>query len=129
MSFQILCFVVVENYTDLFYFYFLGLQKLHGVTRPLSLKTDVIKKRNRNGSSLAANSRKSVPALTATGSGSGGGAARGIVTAKGRNSMTSAAGLPPPTRPLAPSSGLGSPTELAMKRQRRSSGSISLALP
>jgi len=98
-------------------------QKLHGVTRPLSLKTDVIKKRNRNGSSLAASSRKTVPAITATG------ATRGIVTAKGRNSMTSAAGLPPPTRPLAPSGGLGSPTELAMKRQRRSSGSVSLVLP
>jgi hypothetical protein len=98
-------------------------QKLHGVTRPLSLKTDVIKKRNRNGSSLAASSRKPVPAITATG------AARGIVTAKGRNSMTSAAGLPPPTRTLAPSSGLGSPTELAMKRQRRTSGNISLVLP
>ena len=98
-------------------------QKLHGVTRPLSLKTGVIKKRYRNGSSLAASSRKAVPAITATGT------ARGIVTAKGRNSMTSAAGFPPPTRPLAPSSGLGSPTELAMRRQRRSGGTIGLVLP
>jgi len=39
----------------------------HGVTRPLSLKKDGIKKRNRNGSSLATSSRKSVASVTATG--------------------------------------------------------------
>jgi len=41
---------VIGNHTDLV---FSPRQKLHGITRPLSLKTDVIKKRNRNGSSLA----------------------------------------------------------------------------
>jgi hypothetical protein len=95
--------------------YILPRQKLHGA--------DVIKKRNRNGTNLEASSRKSVPAITATG------AARGIVTAKGRNSMTSTAGLPLPTQPLAPSGGLGSSTELSMKWQRRLSDSIRLAHP
>jgi hypothetical protein len=49
----------------------------------LQNKTDVIKKRNRNCSSLATSSRKSVPSITATG------AACGIVTA---NPMTDDAG-------------------------------------
>ncbi|KAK2608660.1 Sodium- and chloride-dependent GABA transporter 1 [Conoideocrella luteorostrata] len=44
--------------------------KLHGVVRPLSLKTDVIKKRNRgsgpNGSSSGARSRKSAPGSAIT---------------------------------------------------------------
>ena len=71
---------------------------------------DKIKKRNRNGSSLADGSRKSVPSITATV------AAHGIASATGRNSITSAAATPP----LAPFSGLGSPTELAMEFQQRS---------
>jgi len=70
-------------------------QKLHSVT-------DVIK-RNRNGSSMAASSRKSISTITATG------ATHGIVNAKRYNSITSAAGLSP-TRPLAASSGLGIPS-------------------
>jgi len=71
-------------------------QKLHSVM-------DVIKKRNRNGSSMAASSRKSISTITAAG------ATHGIVNAKRYNSITSAAGLSP-TRLLAASSGLGTPS-------------------
>ena len=88
-------------------------QRLYGVNWPLSPKPEVIKKRNRNGSSLPDSPRKSPPSITAICT------ARGIVTAKPRNSMARASGLPPPTRPLALSSSLGSPTEISMKRQRR----------
>ena len=74
---------------------------------------DKIKKRDRNGSSLADSSRKLVPSITATA------AAHGVVPGKGRDSITSAA-VPPPTQPLAPFGGPGSPTELAMELQQRS---------
>ena len=54
------------------------MQKFRDITRPLSLETDVIKKRDRNGSSLAATPKMSVPYVAATE------ATQGIVTAKGR---------------------------------------------
>ena len=41
-------------------------QRLHGVNWPLSLKPEVIKKRNRNRSSLSDSPRKSTPPITAT---------------------------------------------------------------
>ena len=73
-------------------------QKLDDVTR-LSLKTDVIEKRNRNrnSDSLATSLKNSVSSITATG------AARGIGTVLG------------PTRFFTPSGGLGIPVGLAMK--------------
>ena len=98
--------ILIGNYTDL------GFLTSVETPRhpPLSLKTEVIKKCNRDSSSLAASSRKSLP-TTATG------ATGGIVTAKGRNSTTTTAGLPPLTRPLSPSGTLGNPIELGMKLQ------------
>jgi len=84
--------------------------KLHGVTRPLSLKTDVIKKRNRASGTLSSSSRKST--------GSSGAAV--VAATKARSTI---AGLPstiqPPARHIAPSS---NPNSLqSMKRQRRAS--------
>ena len=69
------------------------------------------KNRNRNHNSLSASSRKSVPTIIATG------VARSIVTATGRTSTTRGRRAPRPTQPPSPSGGLGSPTEIAMKRQ------------
>ncbi|KAF8493599.1 hypothetical protein JB92DRAFT_2749963 [Gautieria morchelliformis] len=77
--------------------------KLHGVVRPLSLKTDVIKKRNR-ASGLPNTSRKGAPSLPK------------LAANRPRSSTTSmAAG-----NAMRGGSAAGNGT-LAMKRQRRSS--------
>lgn len=86
--------------------------KLHGVTRPLSLKTDVIKKRNRNGATLTNPSRKSTtstlsrastlsnPRRTSLTSTSAAAAAAAAALAGGAASGGSS--QLPGTRPLAP---------------------------
>ncbi|KAL5507198.1 hypothetical protein ACEPAH_6654 [Sanghuangporus vaninii] len=82
--------------------------KLHGVTRPLSLKTDVIKKRNRASGAVNA-TRKNAPALPKIASSS----------TRPRSSTTGSATSGPGR-----GGGLGSTSgnpSLAMKRQRRTS--------
>ncbi|KAH8119342.1 hypothetical protein DFH11DRAFT_1502059 [Phellopilus nigrolimitatus] len=81
--------------------------KLHGVTRPLSLKTDVIKKRNRASGALNS-TRKSTPALPKIASSS----------TRPRSNTTSSVSSGP-NRTGAGST--NSNTSLAMKRQRRTS--------
>ena len=86
-------------------------QDLHGVT-------NMIKKRNHNGSSISL-AQKSVPTITAAG------AARVIVIVlhdQRRRSLLACA----TSRPLQCSQ---NPVDLSMKRQQRSSGCIGLALP
>lgn len=94
--------------------------KLHGVVRPLSLKTDVIKKRNRASGTPHSATRKGAPGLPKLASG----------TSRPRSSTTnsmpnglSAARLSPLNR-IGPSAAAGATT--AMKRQRRTSAAAQL---
>ncbi|KAK7692616.1 hypothetical protein QCA50_004248 [Cerrena zonata] len=92
--------------------------KLHGVVRPLSLKTDVIKKRNRASGTPHNASRKggaNGPKLAATG-----GRPRSSTT----NSMPSALRLSPTSRIGASAANAGG--SLSMKRQRRTSTSAQM---
>ncbi|EKM54291.1 uncharacterized protein PHACADRAFT_258054 [Phanerochaete carnosa HHB-10118-sp] len=87
--------------------------KLHGVVRPLSLKTDVIKKRNRASGTPHSASRKgaSLPKLAASGT-------------RPRSSTTSAMPSGLAGSRLSPTSRIGGSAAggtLAMKRQRRTS--------
>ncbi|KAF8587979.1 glucocorticoid receptor-like (DNA-binding domain) [Ramaria rubella] len=81
--------------------------KLHGVVRPLSLKTDVIKKRNR-ASGLPNASRKGAPALPKLAAGN---RPRSSTTSMASGTRGGAVG----------NAGAGAGATLAMKRQRRSS--------
>jgi GATA-binding protein len=92
--------------------------KLHGVVRPLSLKTDVIKKRNRASGSAGGGTRKSVSSLPKIASS----------TSRPRsqsNSLLSSLG-----RGISSNAGSGpsNPT-LAMKRQRRTSHVVQMTEP
>ncbi|KAG8976507.1 hypothetical protein FRB90_009166, partial [Tulasnella sp. 427] len=85
--------------------------KLHGVTRPLSLKTDVIKKRNRASGTLSSSARKSAGSTSAA----------AAAASKARGSISNAPhAMAPPARPIAPSAA-ASLSQQAMKRQRRAS--------
>ncbi|KIM21916.1 hypothetical protein M408DRAFT_299155 [Serendipita vermifera MAFF 305830] len=118
--------------------------KLHGVTRPLSLKTDVIKKRNRNGATLTNPSRKTAP-TTLSRAGTLPHPKRTSLTSTSAAAAAAAAALGsstllPGTRPLAPNSTLpelrpsppsnnSAPTHAqsalaGLKRQRRTSGNV-----
>ncbi|KAL2016296.1 hypothetical protein VTK56DRAFT_3895 [Thermocarpiscus australiensis] len=75
--------------------------KLHGVVRPLSLKTDVIKKRNRGSGGLAvggASTRSSRKNANANASSS----ASGAVTKKGSSLSVSSSANPPPAQASTP---------------------------
>lgn len=88
--------------------------KLHGVVRPLSLKTDVIKKRNRASGAPSAGARKNsvLPKLASS-------------STRPRSSTTSNTPLALPGSRLSPGSrmgaGAGVAGTLALKRQRRTS--------
>ncbi|KAG8804890.1 hypothetical protein FRC17_005848 [Serendipita sp. 399] len=90
--------------------------KLHGVTRPLALKTDVIKKRNRNGATLTNPSRKTA-STTFSRAGALGTSKRTSLTstsaAASAASVATFGGSGPPllpgTRPLAPNPTPGLP--------------------
>ncbi|EJD02780.1 glucocorticoid receptor-like protein [Fomitiporia mediterranea MF3/22] len=82
--------------------------KLHGVTRPLSLKTDVIKKRNRASGAVNA-TRKSAPSLPKIASSS----------TRPRSSTTGSATSGPGRGGASGTTSANS--SLAMKRQRRTS--------
>ncbi|KAG8977169.1 hypothetical protein FRC05_002168 [Tulasnella sp. 425] len=85
--------------------------KLHGVTRPLSLKTDVIKKRNRASGTLSSSARKSAGSTSAT----------AAAASKARGSISNIPhAMAPPARPIAPSANAGL-SQQSMKRQRRAS--------
>lgn len=89
--------------------------KLHGVVRPLSLKTDVIKKRNRASGTPSSSSRKGVSALPKIASSTTRprSQSNSIVGGLGRGgSSVGRGGQPPP----------GTIVTLAMKRQRRTFG-------
>ncbi|GJE94947.1 hypothetical protein PsYK624_111230 [Phanerochaete sordida] len=94
--------------------------KLHGVVRPLSLKTDVIKKRNRASGTPHSASRKgaSLPKLAASGT-------------RPRSSTTSAMPTGLAGSRLSPTSRIGGSAAaggtLAMKRQRRTSAGPQLS--
>ncbi|KAH8828461.1 hypothetical protein DL96DRAFT_1669521 [Flagelloscypha sp. PMI_526] len=98
------------------------LYKLHGVVRPLSLKTDVIKKRNRSSGAQGSSSRKSgsLPKLA--------------TSTRPRGASTSATtGLLvntrlPPSRP-GPSSAGPTTGSSSVKRQRRTSTSVTTTGP
>jgi GATA-binding protein len=91
--------------------------KLHGVTRPLSLKTDVIKKRNRASGPPNGSTRK------------GGGSLPKLASSSTRPRSSTTTGVPsglgasrlPRVAPVAPSNG-----SLALKRQRRTSTTLQL---
>ena len=83
--------LMVGNYTDLGFF-------ASGASR---------RKLSRRTIATAADSRKTVPHITTTG------AVRGIISAKGRDSMTGPAG-PPADMTSRPSSGPGSSASLAV---------------
>ncbi|KZS98412.1 hypothetical protein SISNIDRAFT_448632 [Sistotremastrum niveocremeum HHB9708] len=85
--------------------------KLHGVVRPLSLKTDVIKKRNR-ASGAGGSSRKTGPTLPKIASS----------TVRPRSSTLSGAGA-------SSSAATATNATLSMKRQRRSSAATSTQPP
>lgn len=85
--------------------------KLHGVTRPLSLKTDVIKKRNRASGTLSSSARKSAGSTSAA----------AAAASKARGSISNIPhAMAPPARPIAPSAAAGL-SQQSMKRQRRAS--------
>ncbi|KIP11611.1 hypothetical protein PHLGIDRAFT_83279 [Phlebiopsis gigantea 11061_1 CR5-6] len=93
--------------------------KLHGVVRPLSLKTDVIKKRNRASGTPHSASRKgaALPKLAASGT-------------RPRSSTTSAMPTGLAGSRLSPTSRIGGSAaggSLAMKRQRRTSAGPQLS--
>jgi len=87
--------------------------KLHGVVRPLSLKTDVIKKRNRASGAPNSGTRKNNPGLPKIVSSS----------TRPRSSTTSNTPLALPGSRLSPGSRVGAGAavagSLALKRQRR----------
>jgi len=89
--------------------------KLHGVVRPLSLKTDVIKKRNRASGAPNTGTRKNNSVLPKLASSS----------TRPRSSTTSNTPLALPGSRLSPGSRMGPsaavPGSLALKRQRRTS--------
>ncbi|KAI0305684.1 hypothetical protein B0F90DRAFT_1815267 [Multifurca ochricompacta] len=89
--------------------------KLHGVVRPLSLKTDVIKKRNRASGTPNSGARKNNSVLPKLASSS----------TRPRSSTTSNTPLALPGTRLSPGSRVGTgatvPGALALKRQRRTS--------
>ncbi|KAI9437758.1 hypothetical protein H4582DRAFT_1815298 [Lactarius indigo] len=91
--------------------------KLHGVVRPLSLKTDVIKKRNRASGAPNSGTRKNNPGLPKLVSSS----------TRPRSSTTSNTPLALPGSRLSPGSRVGASASatvagsLALKRQRRTS--------
>ncbi|KAL0956601.1 hypothetical protein HGRIS_002738 [Hohenbuehelia grisea] len=98
--------------------------KLHGVVRPLSLKTDVIKKRNRASGAPSGGSRKGNAGLPK------------IAASSTRPRSASSSLLPglSSTRPAAGSRGGAAPGAnatgtLAMKRQRRTSAASAGSLP
>ncbi|KAG8807415.1 hypothetical protein FRC19_006666 [Serendipita sp. 401] len=91
--------------------------KLHGVTRPLALKTDVIKKRNRNGATLTNPSRKTASATFSRAAGALGTSKRTSLTSTSAAASAAAVStfggsgppLLPGTRPLAPNPTPGLP--------------------
>lgn len=89
--------------------------KLHGVVRPLSLKTDVIKKRNRASGAPNSGARKNNPGLPKLVASS----------TRPRSSTTSNTPLALPGSRLSPGSRMGASAaiagSLALKRQRRTS--------
>ncbi|KAF7376133.1 Sec7-like domain belongs to guanine nucleotide exchange factors [Mycena sanguinolenta] len=92
--------------------------KLHGVVRPLSLKTDVIKKRNRASGAPSSGSRKGggsgLPKLASTTT-----RPRSNSALSARMAQASAVGVP---------NGAGANGAGALKRQRRTSASTSLQM-
>ncbi|KAF8636057.1 hypothetical protein AX17_003831 [Amanita inopinata Kibby_2008] len=96
--------------------------KLHGVVRPLSLKTDVIKKRNRTSGSSNNGSRKNVPTLPKIASSNSRprSQSNSLISSLGRG-MHPALHVPPSSTP--------SSSALAMKRQRRTSHSMQIFKP
>ncbi|KAA1471674.1 hypothetical protein DENSPDRAFT_837713 [Dentipellis sp. KUC8613] len=91
--------------------------KLHGVVRPLSLKTDVIKKRNRASGAPSSGTRKGNSVLPKIASSS----------SRPRSSTTSNTPASLPGSRLSPSNRIGGSAAagtLAMKRQRRTSTSV-----
>ncbi|EFI28118.1 transcription factor ScGATA-6 [Coprinopsis cinerea okayama7 len=90
--------------------------KLHGVVRPLSLKTDVIKKRNRtSGTAPGSNSRKQTLPKLASYSTRPRSQSSSTLTASLTRTPTGRAAAPAPTVAVAGGT-------LSMKRQRRTSG-------
>ncbi|OBZ68282.1 hypothetical protein A0H81_11975 [Grifola frondosa] len=81
--------------------------KLHGVVRPLSLKTDIIKKRNRASGTPHGSSRKGSSSLPK------------IATTRPRASTTSS--MPSGSRVSPTNRMMGSGNSVSMKRQRRTS--------
>ncbi|EMD37831.1 hypothetical protein CERSUDRAFT_114478 [Gelatoporia subvermispora B] len=88
--------------------------KLHGVVRPLSLKTDVIKKRNRASGTPHSTSRKSASTLPK------------IASSSNRPRASTTSGLPSGSRYSPTSKTGGSANSLSMKRQRRTSTSAQM---
>ncbi|KAF5348630.1 hypothetical protein D9758_006856 [Tetrapyrgos nigripes] len=97
--------------------------KLHGVVRPLSLKTDVIKKRNRASGAPGGGSRKgnsNLPKIASSGTRPRSQSSSTLgTTGNGRGGGSGRVGLGPPTTVAAAANG----GALAMKRQRRTSTS------
>ncbi|KZT10615.1 uncharacterized protein LAESUDRAFT_720962 [Laetiporus sulphureus 93-53] len=92
--------------------------KLHGVVRPLSLKTDVIKKRNRASGAPHSAARKSAAALPKISSS----------TSRPRAATTSSMPTGLHNARLSPTNrmGMGAAANLSMKRQRRTSAGVSM---
>ncbi|KAI0743591.1 hypothetical protein C8Q80DRAFT_1345613 [Daedaleopsis nitida] len=87
--------------------------KLHGVVRPLSLKTDVIKKRNRASGTPHGSSRKSNSNLPK------------IAAHANRPRASTTSSMPSNTR-LSPGTRVGAASSSSMKRQRRTSASTQI---
>ncbi len=85
-------------------FVFLPRQTLHGVTRPPSIMTNVVKKRKRNDGDLSARSGNLVLSSIATGT------ARGIIITK-RHDSDQCRKSPSADATFTHSGGLGSPIE------------------
>ncbi|KAK2463292.1 hypothetical protein APHAL10511_004947 [Amanita phalloides] len=90
--------------------------KLHGVVRPLSLKTDIIKKRNRASNSVGGNARKNVSTLPK------------IASSTSRPRSQSGSLLSGVGRGMTSNLRSDGPT-LAMKRQRRTSHGMQIPEP
>lgn len=81
--------------------------KLHGVVRPLSLKTDVIKKRNRTGSTLpvggtSTRSKNKSSSISASGNPSGSSTRKNSTLSISASASTSTTTNPPPTQAATP---------------------------
>jgi GATA-binding protein len=95
--------------------------KLHGVVRPLSLKTDIIKKRNRASGTPNGATRKGGSTLPKIASSST--RPRSVTTSAVLSGLTASRAAPASRMGL----GTSNSGSLAMKRQRRSSTGLQMA--